>query len=109
MAEGNPETTRMSGSARILCIGKDPGILRTRCAILDDAGYEAQAVFFTDADDLLQRERFDLLILSVILTEEEREHIAKVAARAVPIFQVTKTILASELLHNVKRQLRQLA
>jgi hypothetical protein len=109
MADGNVEEFRTPGSARILCIGKDPGILRTRCAILEDAGYRAQSVFVVDADTLLQRERFDLIVLSVILTEQERKHIATVVGGAIPIFQVTKTILASELLYNVERQLRRLA
>jgi hypothetical protein len=94
----------MSGSARILCIGKDSGVLRSRCAILEDAGYQAQAVFFVDADKLLEREAFALLILSVILTEEEREHIATIAGGATPILQVTKTILASELLAEVEQR-----
>jgi DNA-binding response OmpR family regulator len=96
----------MSGPARILCIGKDSGILRSRCAILKDAGYQAQAVFVAAADNLLQQESFDLLILSVILSEEEREHIATIVAGATPILQVTKTILAFELLAEVEQLLR---
>jgi hypothetical protein len=95
----------MSRPARILCIGKDSGILRSRCAILKDAGYQAEAVFFAAADNLLQRESFDLLVLSVILTEQEREHIATIAAGATPILQVTKTILAFELLAEVEQLL----
>ena len=62
---------------------------------------------FVDADKLLQREAFDLLILSVILTDEERDHIAALAAGSTPILQVTKTILASELLAEVEQRLRQ--
>jgi hypothetical protein len=85
MLSGNLGETKMSGSARILCIGKDSGVLRSRCAILEDAGYQAQAVFFVDA-------------------EEEREHIATIAGGATPILQVTKTILASELLAEVEQR-----
>jgi hypothetical protein len=94
-------------SARILCIGKDSGILRTRVAILESAGYHAKSVMYIGADSLLQREPFDLLILSVILTGEEREHIAAIVAGGTPILQVTKTILASELLADVGQLLRQ--
>jgi DNA-binding response OmpR family regulator len=94
-------------SARILCIGKDSGILRTRVAILESAGYRAKSVMYLGADSLLQREAFDLLILSVILTGEEREHITAIVAGGTPVLQVTKTILASELLADVGQLLRQ--
>jgi DNA-binding response OmpR family regulator len=94
-------------SAHILCIGKDSGILRSRTAVLESAGYQAKAVMFVDADKMLQRESFDLLILSVILTGEERDHIATLVAGATPILQVTKSVLASELLAEVEQLLRQ--
>jgi hypothetical protein len=94
-------------SAHILCIGKDSGILRSRVAILQSAGYHAKSVMFVDADNILQREAFDLLILSVILTGEERDHIAAIVAGSAPILQVTKTVLASELLADVGQRLRQ--
>jgi hypothetical protein len=96
----------VTGSARILCIGKDSGILRTRVAILESAGYHAKSVMYLDADGLLKREAFDLIILSVILTGEEREHIATIVGGATPILQVTKTILATELLAEVGQLLR---
>jgi hypothetical protein len=89
-------------SAHILCIGKDSGILRSRVAILQSAGYNAKSVMFVDADKALQLEAFDLLILSIILTGEERDHIAAIVAGSTPILQVTKTVLASELLADVR-------
>ena len=93
-------------SAHILCIGKDSGILRSRVTILESAGYHAKSVMFVDAESELQRETFELLILSVILTTEERDHIASIVAGSIPILQVTKIVLASELLAEVEQRLR---
>ncbi len=57
----------LGNPARILCIGKDSGLLRSRCAVLTHAGYHAEAVMFAEAESLLRTAEFDLIILSAIL------------------------------------------
>ena len=54
----------LGNPARILCIGKDSGLLRSRCAVLTHAGYHAEAVMFAEAESLLRTAEFDLIILS---------------------------------------------
>jgi hypothetical protein len=92
--------------ARILCIGKDSGLLRSRCAVLKHAGYDAQAVIFGEAESLLRTADFDLLVLSAILRDEEKDHIAMLVGGPSLILALPKLIFASELLLEVKKRLQ---
>jgi DNA-binding response OmpR family regulator len=92
-------------AAHILCIGKDPGLLRSRSAVLEHAGYHVQTVMFHDADALLATDRFDLIILSVILNAEEKQHITDLVRDSIPVLILKKLTFASELLAEVDRQL----
>jgi hypothetical protein len=96
-----------TSSARILCIGKDPGLLRSRCAVLGHGGYDAQYVMYPDAEHLLTREPFGLIILSAILSEEEKDHIWTIVGDTPPILTLKKLVFASELLRDVERRLGQ--
>jgi hypothetical protein len=96
----------LNNPARILCIGKDSGLLRSRCAVLSHAGYDAQAVMYNEADDLLRAEEFDLIILSAILSGEEKDHISAVVNGGAPILPLKKLIFASELLSEVEQRVR---
>ena len=95
----------LGNPARILCIGKDSGLLRSRCAVLTHAGYHAEAVMFADAESLLRTAEFDLIILSAILTSEEREHISAFIGGTVPILALKKLTFASELLAEIEQRL----
>ena len=97
----------LGNPARILCIGKDSGLLRSRCAVLTHAGYHAEAVMFAEAESLLQTEGFDLIILSAILTNEERESISAFIGDRVPILVLKKLTFASELLAEIEQRLHQ--
>ena len=97
----------LENPARILCIGKDSGLLRSRCAVLTHAGYHAQAVMLADAESLLQTAEFDLIILSAILSSEEREHISAFIGGTVPILTLKKLTFASELLAEIEQRLHQ--
>lgn len=95
----------LSHPARILCIGKDSGLLRSRCAVLAHAGYDAQAVMFAEAEGLLQSAEFDLIILSAILSSEERDHISAFIGGTIPILALKKLTFASELLAEIEQRL----
>jgi hypothetical protein len=95
-----------SNPGRILCIGKDSGLLRSRCAVLRHAGYDAQATMYNDAEGLLRNEEFDLIILSAILSDEEKDHISAVVNGGTPILPLKKLIFASELLAEVEQRIR---
>ena len=96
-----------TSSARILCIGKDSGLLRSRCAVLGHAGYDARYVMYPDAERLLTHEPFDLIILSAILSQEEKDHIWTIVGDTRPILTLKKLVFASELLRDVEQRLGQ--
>jgi hypothetical protein len=54
--------------AKILCLGRNLELMRTRCAVLATEGYEAQAAIIPEGFN--QIEGFDLLIVSARLVEE---------------------------------------
>ena len=95
----------LSNPPRILCIGKDSGLLRSRCAVLAHAGYDAQAVMIAEAESLLRTAEFDLIILSAILASEERERISAFIGGTIPILTLKKLTFASELLAEVEQRL----
>jgi len=95
----------LSNPPRILCIGKDSGLLRSRCAVLTHAGYQAEAVMFAEAENLLQTAEFDLIILSAILSGEERDHISAFIGGTIPILALKKLTFASELLAEIEQRL----
>jgi hypothetical protein len=95
----------LSNPPRILCIGKDSGLLRSRCAILTHAGYHAEAVMLAQAESLLQTAKFDLIILSAILSPEEREHVSAFIGGTIPILALKKLTFASELLAGIEHEL----
>jgi len=95
----------LSNPARILCIGKDSGLLRSRCAVLAHAGYNAEAVMFAEAESVLRTAQFDLIILSAILSDEERDYISAKVGHATPILTLKKLTFASELLREVEQRL----
>ena len=95
----------LSNPARILCIGKDSGLLRSRCAVLAHAGYDAQAVMFAEAESLLQTAEFDLILLSAILGSEERDRISAFIGGAIPILPLKKLTFASEMLAEIEQRL----
>jgi DNA-binding response OmpR family regulator len=97
----------LGNPARILCIGKDSGLLRSRCAVLTHAGYHAEAVMLAEAESLLQTAEFDLIILSAILSGEEREHISAFVGGTIPILALKKLTFASELLADIEQRLQQ--
>jgi hypothetical protein len=62
---------------------------------------------FAEAENLLRTEEFDLIILSAILSSEEREHISEFIGGSVPILALKKLTFASELLADIEQRLRQ--
>jgi hypothetical protein len=71
----------MPRPGRLLCVGKDPELLRTRCAVLGSAGYNAKSAVLPEAETLLRTEEFDLIIVSAGLSDWERGRILSQPAR----------------------------
>jgi hypothetical protein len=60
---------------RILTVGIDLNLLETRQAVLTSRGYDSLIATPGDIDEKLQSGRFDLVILSVMLSPEEKRRI----------------------------------
>ena len=93
-----------SPSARLLCVGKDPALLRTHCAVLRQSGYDAQSATVPEAELLLLTEKFDLIIVSAFLDEWEKGRILSAAGK-MPTLVLRGLTLAPALLVEVERML----
>jgi hypothetical protein len=60
-----------------------------------------------EAESVLQTAEFDLIILSAILSGEEREHISAFVGATIPILALKKLTFASELLADIEQRLQQ--
>jgi DNA-binding response OmpR family regulator len=91
---------------RILSIGIDPGLLRTRQALLASHGYDCQTATPIDVDEKLKSGTFDLAILSVMLGEVEKHRIlAALPAGTRPLVLETM-VWPNELLRLMAEALR---
>jgi DNA-binding response OmpR family regulator len=93
-----------SRPARLLCVGKDRELLQTRCAVLTQSGYDAQAATLPEAEILLRAEEYDLVIVSAWLSEWEGGRILAAAGKTPPLV-LGELTLAWELLAKVERLL----
>src|ERR1700677_4082750 len=91
--------------ARILCVGRERYLLETRCAVLGQSGYDAQSATLVEAENLLRTEKYDLVIVSALLSDEERSRIHAAVAGSSPILTLDGVTFASELLSEVERKL----
>jgi hypothetical protein len=60
---------------RVLAVGTDVGLLKTRRALLVSGGYDSVIATPEDCDEKLQSGGFDLIILSMLLSENEQRDI----------------------------------
>jgi DNA-binding response OmpR family regulator len=77
---------------RVLIVGTDVDLLEIRQVLLTSWGYDSLIATPEDVDEKLQFGRFDLVILSVTLSQEEKRHIqAKLPVGTRPL--VLKTLV----------------
>jgi hypothetical protein len=91
-----------SRSARLLCVGNAPDLLRTRCAVLGSVGYDAKSAALPEAETILRTDEFDLVIVSAWLEEWEKEQIIA-AVGETPALVLTELMVAGKLLAEVER------
>jgi hypothetical protein len=92
---------------RILCIGADERLLRTRCAVLAQDGYEPVCSLFPDAEGILKSESFDLIVVSAFLSDREKAEVLEIVDGKTPTIVLEGLTLAPELLTLVKSRLAQ--
>jgi hypothetical protein len=93
-----------SRPARLLCVGNRIDHLQTRCAVLGSVGYIAKSADLPEAENLLQTDEFDLVIVSAWLEVLERDRILAAAGKT-PALVLTELTLADKLLAQVERLL----
>jgi DNA-binding response OmpR family regulator len=90
---------------RILSVGTDPGLLKTRQALLASRGYDSVIATPADVDENLHSHTFDLVILSAMLSHEATRRIQdKLPAGTRPLVLET-LVLPEELLRLVAEAL----
>jgi hypothetical protein len=94
----------MAAKKRILCVGGDPALLQTRCAVLISTGYDAQCGPYFEAERILGIDQFDLVIVSAFLTEQQKDRIVTLAG-AMPTIILRGLTLAPDLLHLIEQRL----
>lgn len=87
---------------KILCLGKDPELLKARCAVLAHNGYEAHAATVPQGFERLPTERYDLVIVSARLVEEN----GKLLPAEIPTIILAGIVFPIELLYSVEEKLR---
>ncbi len=60
---------------RILSVGTDLGLLKTRRAVLDSCGYDSATATPEDFEEKLRFSSFDLVILSMMLSDQQKRDI----------------------------------
>jgi hypothetical protein len=90
---------------RVLCVGIDVGLLTTRQALPVSRGYDSPIATLGNFEEKLQSGRFDLFILSVMLSQEEKRQIqAQLPAGTRPLV-LERLVRPEELLRMVAEAL----
>jgi DNA-binding response OmpR family regulator len=88
-------------AARILCLGRNAELLKTRCAVLAHQGYLADAATIPEGFFQLRSEKYDLLIVSARLAEKN----GKCLPADMPTLVLDGMVLPVQLLQEVARKL----
>jgi hypothetical protein len=87
--------------ARILCLGRNAELLKSRCAILAYTGYKADAAIIPEGFEQLSAEKYDLVIISARLAEENGD----LLPTDLPTLVLDGIVLPIELMHQVAEKL----
>jgi DNA-binding response OmpR family regulator len=88
---------------RILCVDVDPRLLKNRQMLLGFRGYDASTATPFDVDAKLAGDEFDLVIVSAMLGEEEKQRIQRILPPETKMLPLTRLLEPDELLDMVTR------
>jgi DNA-binding response OmpR family regulator len=88
---------------RILCVGTDEQMLSTRCAVLNARGYASQSATPIDVDERLRASEFDLVILSVMLSDREKQRIKANLPSGSRVLDLDTLVFPAELFGLIRR------
>jgi hypothetical protein len=91
------------GTAKILCVEYDEGLLKSRCAVLDHSGYDTASASPQVAEIVLRGRKFDLIVLSK-LSDFDLHRINNLADGA-DVLVLDRFTTPAELLSSVAQRL----
>jgi DNA-binding response OmpR family regulator len=97
----HPEIERPFMQYRVLSVGIDVGLLTTRQALLASQGYDSEITTPTDIDEKLRSGTFDLVILSVMLSQEDKRLIQTKLPAGTRVLVLESLVWPEELLRMV--------
>jgi DNA-binding response OmpR family regulator len=89
----------------VLSVGIDPGLLKTRQALLASHGYDSVIATPEDVDEKLHSGTFDLVILSVMLSPQDKHLIQAKLPAATRLLVLETLVWPNELLRLVAEAL----
>ena len=100
---GKPSSSSpMPETLKVICVGTPPELLNSRELVLQSAGYKATLVDAKEAHSLLHIGVFDVMILSVTVSEEERTALRQAASERTRIVQLNSFTSPHELLTRIR-------
>jgi DNA-binding response OmpR family regulator len=88
---------------RILCVGVDPRLLKSRQMILASRGYDASTATSLNVDTKLAAGTFDLVILSAMLSDEEKSRVESILPPETKVISLTTLVHPDDLFELVTR------
>jgi DNA-binding response OmpR family regulator len=88
---------------RILCVGADARLLRTRKMLLASRGYNTSSATPLDVDAKIAEAEFDLVILSVSLGGEEKSRVVSILPPGTRVLPLNYLVQPDELFEMITR------
>jgi DNA-binding response OmpR family regulator len=89
----------------VLSVGIDPGLLKTRQALLASRGYDSVIATPEEVDEKLHSGTFDLVILSVMLSQQDKRLIQAKLPASTRLLVLETLVWPNELLRLVAEAL----
>ena len=87
-------------------MGTDASLLSTRQALLRSRGYDSLIATLEDFDEKLCSGKFDLIVFSVTLSQEEKHHIQAKLPNGTRMLELEALVWPEELLRIVAEALK---
>jgi hypothetical protein len=87
---------------KVICVGTPPELLESRKLVLQSAGYDAILVATEQASNLLRAGGFDVMILSVTVSEDKRAALRNAVSDRTRIVQLDSFTTPEELLARIQ-------
>lgn len=94
----------MPNAMKVFCVGLDPQLLESRRLLLQSAGIEASCHFPHEALALLPASAFDLMIVSVSVSEKDRIALKAATPKHMRFIQLYGFVAPEDMLKMVKSQ-----